>query len=434
MRGSIIPARRAMSVRATSATERPVVAVYREVLLYYNEPYIRTQAEAVPRYTSVYVGTRRAAHTVELPPERTLVFRDHYQRVDGALDRVLKRLPARGALRALATGSVLARAGESLFLRTGVSPYLERCLRELRPAILHAHTGVSGAHALPLARRLGIPFVVTFHGYDAGASDAELARWPLRGRIFLRRRDAMKRECARVIAVSGYTRDLLLANGWPAERVIVHYMGVDTALFRPDPAAAPLCDREPLVFFAGRLVEKKGLEFLIEAMGSVAARFPNAELVIAGRGERLAALERRAAEARARVRFIGRVTPDEVRQWLARARLYCMPSVRAADGDAEGLPTALLEAMASGLPVMATTHAGVPEAVRHGETGLLAPERDARALAEHLLVLLGNPVLCERMGAAARARVLESFDHRRQAARLASIYDEVRAERAASTH
>lgn len=423
-----------MSAPISFPAERPIVAVYREVLLYYNEPYIRTQAEAVPRYTSWYVGTRRAVHAAELPSERTLVFRDHYERWDGVLDRVLRRLPARGPLRRFAKGGVLASAGEHLFIKTGVSPYLERCLRELRPVLLHAHTGVSGAHALPLARRLRLPFVVTFHGYDAAASDDELARWPLRGRIFLQRREAMKREGARFIAVSRYTRDLLIAKGWPAERVIVHYMGVDTALFRPDPAAVPVSQRPPVVFFAGRLIEKKGLEFLIDAMGRVAARIPEAELVIAGRGERLAALERRAAEAHAAVRFVGPMPPDEVRRWMARARVYCMPSVRAADGDAEAVPTALLEAMASGLPVVATTHAGAPEAVRHGESGLLAPERDAQALAEHLIALLADPALCARMGRAARAEVLENFDHRRQAERLAAIYDEVCAERAASTH
>jgi glycosyltransferase involved in cell wall biosynthesis len=409
---------------------RPVVAIYREAVLYYSEPYIRTQAEAVPRYTSWYVGTQRAARGLEVPPERTLVLRDRYRRSDRVLDGVLRQLPARGPLRRLVQGEVLGRAAESLFIRTGVSPYLERRLRGLHPAILHAHTGVSGAHALPLARRLGVPLIVTFHGYDATANDAELDRWPLRGRIFMKRREAMKRECARVIAVSGFIRDLLLAKEWPAERVVVHYMGVDTELFRPDPAAAPLSERDPIVFYAGRLIEKKGLEYLIDAMTVVAARIPEAQVVIAGLGERLKALQRRAAEARVNVRFVGRVTPSEVREWMARAQLYCLPSVRASDGDGEGLPTALVEAMSSGLPVVATTHAGVPEAVRHGETGLLAAERDVAALAEHLIALLGDPALRERLGAAGRAHVLERFDHRRQAARLAAIYDAVLAERA----
>ncbi|MHB1225420.1 MAG: glycosyltransferase, partial [Gemmatimonadaceae bacterium] len=390
--------------------------------------YLRTQAEAVPGYTSHYVGTHRAGRGIELPADRTLVLRDHYRAVDGLLDRVLRRVPARGPLRELAMGGVVGRAAENVFIRRGASRYLVKRVRALHPVLLHAHTGVSGAHALPLVRRLGVPFIVTFHGYDATASDQELQRWAKRGRVFLQRRGAMQREAARVIAVSHFIRDMLLEKGWPSERVLVHYMGVDTELFRPDPAARPLAEREPLVFFAGRLIEKKGLEYLIDAMRLVRASVPEAQVVIAGHGERLARLERRAADARVRVRFVGRATADEVRGWMARAQLYCMPSVRAADGDGEGLPTALVEAMACGLPVVATVHAGIPEAVAHGSTGLLADERDPAALARHIIALLTDADLRERMGAAARSRVLERFDHRRQAASLATIYDEVRSE------
>ena len=414
-----------------STAALPVVAVYREVMLYFNEPYIRTQAEAVPRYRSYYVGTHRPWRAIELPRERTLVLRDRYMRLDGELDRVFTRVPPWGSLRQLSYGGIVGRAAESAFIRTGISPYMVRRLQEIGPALLHAHTGVSGAHALPLVRRLGLPFVVTFHGYDATASDAELQRWAKRGRIFLRRRDAMKREASRLIAVSGFIRDLLLEKGWPSDRVVVHYMGVDTQLFHPDPAARPLSDRDPIVFFAGRLIEKKGLEYLIDAMRVVQARVPDAQVVIAGQGEERAQLERRATDAGARVKFIGSVTPAEVREWMARAQIYCMPSVRARGGDSEGLPTALVEAMACGIPVVATTHAGIPEAVEHGVTGLLAPERDAAALAAHLTTLLTDAEVRQRMGAAGRQRVLERFDHRKQAASLAGIYDEVRAEHAA---
>jgi colanic acid/amylovoran biosynthesis glycosyltransferase len=409
----------------------PVVAVYREVILYYNEPYIRTQAEAVPRYRSYYVGTHRPQHSIDLPPDRTLVLRDRYQRLDSELDRLFTRVPPWGPLRQLAYGSVVGRATESVFIRSGISPHMVKRLRELSPVLLHAHTGVSGAHALPLVRRLGVPFVVTFHGYDATANDAELNRWATRGRIFLRRRDAMKQEVSRVIAVSGFIRDLLLDRGWPSDRVVVHYMGVDTELFQPDPAAKPLADREPIVFFAGRLIEKKGLRYLIDAMRVVQTRVPEAQVVIAGHGEQRAQLERRAAEAGVRVQFTGSVSPDAVRAWMSRAQIYCMPSVRAEGGDSEGLPTAVVEAMSCGLPVVATTHAGIPEAVAHGQTGLLAPERDPGTLAAHLITLLTDAKLRERMGAAGRERVLDRFDHRKQAVSLASIYDEVCAERAA---
>jgi glycosyltransferase involved in cell wall biosynthesis len=417
---------------ARGSSGRPVVVVYREVILYFNEPYIRTQAEAVPRYEAHYVGSHRVARGVELPKERTIVLRDRYDAIDRRIDRVLRRVPAVGPLRVLQSGQVIARAAENIFLQLGLSPHIVRELRSLRPAVLHAHTGVSGAHALPLVRRLGVPYVVTFHGYDATASDEELARWPKRGRIFLRRRDRMKRAAARFIAVSGFIRDMLVSKGWPDDRIVVHYMGVDTQRFRPDPAARPQAEREPVIFFAGRLIEKKGLEYLIDAMRVVGERFPAAQLVVAGQGPLRQSLERRAVESGARVRFLGSVTPDEIREWMARAQVYCMPSVRASDGDGEGLPTVVVEAMASGLPVVATRHAGIPEAVTHGASGLLTEERDVAGLIEHLSAALADADARERMGAAGRRRVLEDFDHRRQAARLADIYDEVRAEHAAS--
>lgn len=407
--------------------ERPVVAIYREMLLNFNEPYIRTQAEALARYRSFYVGASRVAGGLALPRDRTFVLGDGYRAVDRVLDRALTRLPSRGPLRELARGGVVARAGSTAFFKYGVSPRFERALRAVRPVLLHAHTGVSGAHVLPLARRLDLPFVVTFHGYDATASDEELARWPNRGQVYLQRRAAMQRDVTRMIAVSAYIRDLLVARGWPAERLTVHHMGVDTTIFAPAPDATPLTERAPVVFFAGRLIEKKGLEYLIDALRLVRATVPGAELVVAGTGPRQGALAKRAAAAGVPVRFLGRTPPEEVRAWMARAALYCMPSVRAADGDAEGLPTALVEAMACGLPVVATVHAGTPEAVVHGETGLLAAERDVAGLAAHLTALLGDGALRTRMGAAARTRVLAHFDHRRQAAVLEEIYDEVRA-------
>jgi glycosyltransferase involved in cell wall biosynthesis len=409
--------------------ECPTVAVFRSALLHGNEPYILTQAEAVPRYRCFYVGTHRTDSGIALPPDRTIALGDRYRAIDARLDRVLDVAHVGGALRAQVRSGVLTRASQIAFELLGFSPYLRNRLQAFDPALLHAHTGSNAAFVLPLVRRLGVPLVITFHGYDATASDEELQRRRIQGRVYLRRREALKREALRMIAVSGYIRDRLLEKGWPPERVTVHYMGVDTGLFRPDPAA-PLAEREPIIFYAGRLIEKKGLEYLVDAMPAVQARVPEARIVVAGAGDRREPLARRAAGIGARLDFVGHQTPVQIRQWMARARLYCMPSVRAVNGDGEGLPTAIVEAMASGVPVVSTTHAGIPEAVVHGRSGLLAPERDTATLARHLVALLTDAALCARMGVAARERVLEVFDHRAQAAKLASIYDEVRAERA----
>jgi colanic acid/amylovoran biosynthesis glycosyltransferase len=405
--------------------DRPTVAVFRTALLHGSEPYIRTQAEDIPGYCSWYVGTHRTGAASTLPQGRMIVLGDRYERVDAALQRVLP-LPDRW--RDVMQGGPVTFLARSAFQVSGHSPTLLRGLQRLRPALVHAHTGINGAHALPLVQRLNLPLVVTFHGYDATASDEELRRRRTRGRVYLRRREALKSATSRAVAVSRFIAERLRQQGWPDERVVLHYMGVDTRAFRPD--GPPLREREPTIFWAGRLVEKKGLEYAIDAMPAVQTRVPGARLVIAGQGERHDSLQRRAATRGANVRFVGQIDAAGVRHWLKRSSVYCMPSVRAANGDGEGVPTALIEAMACGLPVVASEHAGIPEAVEHGVTGLLAPERDACALASHLAILLTDRERLALMGGGARTRVLEKFDHRRQCAALARLYDDVRRESA----
>jgi len=423
-----------MTTHADSAelAERPLVAVYRGALMHYNEVYVRTEVESLSRYRSFYVGVRRVGE-VQLPPERTLTLREQYTPIDRLLDPIVTRIgwrmEATGGLttlgHSLALGSVVGRASQYAFQVHGVSPTLVRKLRALEPAVLHAYTGVSGAHALPLARRLHIPLVVTFNGYDSTATDEEMQQDVQYGRVFLHRRDAMKREVQLIITVSDFLRRKLVERGWPPEKITVLHSGIDTDLFTPK-GAAPLAARAPIVFFAGRLIEKKGAAYLLLAMREVQNRIPNAELVIAGAGPLMAALQNQASELGLRVHFIGRATPEAIRACMTQAQVYCMPSVTASTGDSEGLPNALIEAMGAGLPVVASTSAGIPEAVIDGNTGFLVPERDVAALAARLIALLQDASLCEKMGAASRQRILTQFNVRTQVAQLEDLYDNVR--------
>lgn len=380
-----------------SASPRPLVAVYRDALLSPSETYIREQAESLRRHRSVYVGTRRTTPGLALPADRVLLLREE--------------------------PGYAGRLREFAFKRFGAGSALARPLRALRPVVLHAHTGIDGAVALPLARRLGVPLVTTFHGFDITATDETLRRMSARCHAYLRRRERLKREAAVVLAVSESIRERLLAAGYPEERVRVHHIGVDTARFQAPPGIA----REPLVFLVGRLIEKKGVRHLLAAMREVQARLPEVELVVAGEGPLGARLAARALELGVRCRFVGRVTPDEVRDWMARARVVAVPSVTAANGDAEGLPIVALEAMAMGTPVVGSSTAGIPEAVVHGVTGLLGPAGDEAALARNLLAMLSDPERRTAMGDAARRRVLERFDLARQTAALEDVYDAARA-------
>jgi glycosyltransferase involved in cell wall biosynthesis len=381
-------------VRPGWDADRPVVAFYRDVLLRGTETYIRTQGEAMSRYRSHYVGMRRVSG-LDLPDDRVLV---------------------------LNRGDTLGRVNEIAFKLFGVSPPLERAFRALRPAVLHAHMGSDGAVALPLARRLRVPLVVTFRGFDATATDEATSRRGFRYRVFLRRREALKREARLFITVSEFIRRRLLALGFPEDRIIVHYTGVDTDVFRPDATVA----REPIVLFVGRLIETKGATHLIAAMRAVQARVPDAELVFAGVGVLRESLERQARESGVRARFLGRVSHEEARRWMSRARALCLPSITASDGTIEGFGTVTVEAQAMGLPVVGSASGGIPEAVADGESGLLAPEGDAGALAQRIEALLTDAPLWERLSAAGVRRVREHFDVRRQTAKLEELYDEAR--------
>jgi glycosyltransferase involved in cell wall biosynthesis len=306
-------------------------------------------------------------------------------------------------------------ADRLLFSARGRGGRIEARLRAAGPKLIHAHFGTDGLKVLPLARALGVPLITHLRGYDVTLSKAALIRSgrPTWIRYALGRRRLM-RGGDLFLAVSDALRAQAIALGYPAERTLTHYNGVDLDRFYPGEGL-----REPgLVLHVGRLVEKKGTAVLIEAM----AGLDDARLVVIGDGPLRGALERRAGSS---VRFLGALPPDEVAEWMRRASVLAAPSLTARDGDAEGLPNVVVEAAASGLPVVATHHSGIPEAVTDGETGLLAPEGDAAALAERLGTLLGSDELRRAMGAAARRLAEERFDRARLTARLEAIYDEV---------
>jgi colanic acid/amylovoran biosynthesis glycosyltransferase len=302
---------------------------------------------------------------------------------------------------------------------------LARRLTGRRPLLVHAHFGVEGVYALPLARRLAIPLVTTFHGFDATVSDSFLclSRKPSWINYVLWRRE-LAREGDLFLCVSHYIRDRLLARGFPAARTRTHYIGVDTEGLQPSQDA-----RQPgLILHVARLVEKKGTVLLLQALARSARRAPQATAVIIGDGPLRARLESHAVRLgiASRVRFLGARPRGEVIAWMGRAALLCQPSLAARSGDREGLGMVLLEAAACGLPALASRSGGIPEAVGEPDGGLLVPEGDAAALAEALEALLGDADRLARMGRTARARVETEFSLARQTAELERIYEELR--------
>ncbi len=319
----------------------------------------------------------------------------------------------------------LARAGSFADLRTMLTRHPSALLRALdgrRPDLVHAHFAVDGVYALALARHLRVPLVTTLHGFDVtlrpGAMLAS-GRVPLVQSVLARRR--LQRRGQLFLAVSDDLRRQAIARGFPPGRTHTLHLGVDLERIVPD-GRPPEAD---LVVHVGRLVEKKGAAVLLRAFRQLAGERPQARLEIVGDGPLRARLE---AEARRldlqdRVRFHGVLAHIETLRVISRASVLAVPSLTAATGDAEGLPTVVLEAAALGRPVVASRTAGLPEAVEDGRTGFLTPQGDAQALARCLQLLLDRPELGAGMGEAGRRLMQARFDACRQTARLEGWYD-----------
>jgi colanic acid/amylovoran biosynthesis glycosyltransferase len=285
-------------------------------------------------------------------------------------------------------------------------------LRALQPRLVHAHFGRGGALALPIARALGLPLVVTFHGGDA-TKDKHYRR-RLIPTIYQQRLADLQREAALFVCVSAFIRDQLLGRGFPPEKLWVHRYGVEIN-GTTEPAAGDSGD--PYFLFAGRFVEKKGIGFLIEAMRRLEQEGKRLRLDLVGDGAIADDLKRQAGGLKS-VSFRGWMPNSELRARMRGALAVCVPSVQAEGGDAEGLPNVVLEAMASGTAVVATHHAGIGEAVDDGRTGILVPSGDVKALTGALRRLADNPREARAMGDEARRAALERFDAMAQSRRL----------------
>ncbi len=318
----------------------------------------------------------------------------------------------------LGRDGMLGAVDRNLFKHLGTLPPTPD-LRALNPLLVHAHFGRGGALALPIARALGVPLVVTFHGGDA-TKDKHYQRGLL-PTVYQQRTAALQREAVLFICVSDFIRDRLLARGFPPDKLFVHRYGVE---FDGAEDAGPSAAPRPYFLFAGRFVEKKGIPVLIEAMRRLDQEGKNVQLMLIGDGPIAGELKRAAADL-GNVSFPGWLPNRELRDWMRGALAVCVPSVEAASGDAEGLPNVVIEAMAAGVPVVATHHAGIGEAVEHDRTGILVPPGDVMALTAALRRLVEQPETARAMGAEARRVALDKFDAMTQSRRLEAILEDV---------
>ncbi len=293
-----------------------------------------------------------------------------------------------------------------------------------RPQLIHSHFGDRAWFDLPLVRHYHIPHVVTFYGYDVSMLPRSQPYWRHRYQELFRQADLFLCEGEFMVA-------RLVDLGCPPEKVRIQRLGVEVGKIAFQPRQR--LDSEPLrVLIAGSFREKKGIPCALEAVGMLHKRGVAIEVTIIGdsSGTPREAVEKRAIldviqwyNLAPVTRLLGYRPYAELLSQAYTHHVFLSPSITAADGDSEGgAPVSLIDMAASGMPIISTRHCDIPGVVVHGSNGLLAEERDAATLADHLTWISEHPERWEAMGMAGRRHIEERFDVRTQGAALGSMY------------
>ena len=380
---------------STSQSGRPKVAVFSTRFLPYSQTFVYGQVRNHRRYLAE-VFTRERLNPEQFP-----------------FSPVHSLTPGRGWKGGLEAW---------IYRVTLLSPTFFRQLKCGGFNLVHAHFASAGCHALPYCTRFDLPLVVTFYGYDVPLlssrdrfKPANWAHW-LASKWLLRRADLF-------LPVSQDLASELIALGAPEEKVRVHRLGTDTSVRE----RVERRDGRIVVAMVGRFVEKKGFEYGIRGFAHVARENSSMRLRIIGDGPRhqlyLRVIEQLGLSAQ--VEFLGSMSHADMLQAMREADIFLVPSVTARNGDREGSPMVLREASAMAIPIIASRHAGIPELVDDGVTGMLIPERDDLAIAEALRVLVSDRDRRLAIGTAARAKMQREFNINDRMAALERLYDEL---------
>jgi len=294
--------------------------------------------------------------------------------------------------------------------------YRRIILKLHRAKLLHAHFGPIGYSLLELKQKMRLPLITTFYGFDMSLLP-RIKEWKdkykqlfAEGDLFLAEGSNMKSE--------------LIQLGCPHHKIKIQHIAIDTEKFEFRKRLSK-AGRKVILLFCGRFMEKKGLIYSLMAFREVLSKYPNIEFRIIGDGDLRTEIEDYIdhAKLRNKVTILGMQSHAVVETEMQNSDIFLHPSVTAANGDSEGgAPTILLEAQATGMPVLSTYHADIPEVVVPGKSALLSNERDWRSLAANLLFLLKNQDAWCSMGEAGRRHVESRHDIQKQSKKLEEIY------------
>lgn len=305
-----------------------------------------------------------------------------------------------------------------------IGPSLVPFLIRHRIAAVLAEYGITGVRVMDACAQTQIPLIVQFHGFDAYTKSILDYFQTYYRRLF--------RLTSAIISPSHSMIKQLVKLGAPPEKVHYNPCGVDIDYFvgaRPDKSA-------PLYVAVGRLVEKKAPHLTLMAFRKTLDQIPQSRLLMIGDGPMRGVCENLADTLKisGSVGFYGICSQENIAETLKSARVFVQHSITASDGDSEASPVSIKEAGASGLPVVSTYHAGIPEIVVHGETGYLVAERDVDGMANYMISLGKDPELAARLGRAARQRITEHFSMDNSITHLTRIIEEAVRRRESRKH
>lgn len=291
---------------------------------------------------------------------------------------------------------------------------LIRSFKQQKIECVLAEFGPTAVAVLPVCQQLKIPLIAHFHGFDASIKSV-LQEYELGYK-------AVFDYASAVISVSSAMTKVLLNIGCPRDKLLQNTYGPAIAFLDLNPAL----DTTKFVGI-GRFVDKKAPYYTILAFNEVAKKYPDARMVIAGHGPlhntcinlvNYLGLEKN-------IVLPGVISPEQFRSHLMESVAFVQHSITAENGDQEGTPVAILEASAAGLPVISTYHAGIPDVIIHGETGLLVAEHDVKGMAEHMVHILENPSLAAQMGAKGKENIRNNFSLERHLQTIGNLVERV---------
>ncbi len=308
-------------------------------------------------------------------------------------------------------------------------PYFMFALRKDKPKLVHAHFGPSGFSFLRLKSIFKLPLITSFYGYDLSMLPYQNNTWKSRYKRLFKQGDCF-------LVEGHYMKKCLIRLGCPGEKIIVQHLGIDLSQIKFTSRKLERSNKIQ-VLIAGSFREKKGIPYAVEAFGKVREKYKNLRLTLTIIGDSTGAPREEREKKKILeiikkyrlndyVRMMGYQPHSLFLKEIERHHIFLSPSVHACDGDIEGgVPVSIIEASASGMPILSTNHCDISEVVIDGQSGYLVPERNVDVLTEKLEFLVSNPSVWEEMGQKGRKHIEKNYNITSQVERLEEIYDMV---------